>query len=74
MAQRLNNSSRFRIGMSNWEQTGDGFVQLSVDDALKWDENFYHPRVGGETMVDELEERGTLTNGDSIGYDRGVFD
>lgn len=28
--------------------------------------NFSHPHVGGETMVDELEQRGTLTNGDSI--------
>ena len=63
--------SGFRISMSNWEQTGDGSVQLSVDDALKWDENFYHPRVGGETMVDE--QRGTLTNGDSIGYGRGLL-
>ena len=66
-------ASGFRISMSNWEQTGDGSVQLSVDDALEWDENFYHPRVGGETMVDELEQRGTLTNGDSIGYGRGLF-
>ena len=24
-------------------------------------------------MVDELEQRGTLTNGDSIGYGRGLF-
>lgn len=59
--------------MSNWEQTGDGSAQLSVDDALKWDENFYHLRVGGETMVDELVQRGTLRNGDSIGYGRGLF-
>ena len=35
--------------------------------------NLYHPRVGGETMVDELEQRGTLTNGDSIGYGRGLL-
>ena len=63
----------FRISMSNWEQTGDGSVQLSVDDALKWDENFYHPRVGGQTMVAELQQRGTLENGDSIGYGRGLF-
>ena len=63
----------FRISMSNWEQTGDGSVQLSVDDALKWDENFYHPRIGGQTMVDELQQRGTLSNGDSIGYGRGLF-
>jgi CubicO group peptidase (beta-lactamase class C family) len=66
-------ASGFRISMSNWEQTGDGSVQLSVDDALKWDENFYHPRVGGQTMVDELQQRGTLSNGDSIGYGRGLF-
>ena len=59
--------SGFRTSMSNWEQTGDGSVQLSVDDALRWDEHFYHPRVGGQTMVDELQQRGTLTNGDSIG-------
>ncbi|HEX6808447.1 MAG TPA: serine hydrolase [Gemmatimonadaceae bacterium] len=65
--------SGFRISMSNWEQTGDGSVQLSMDDALEWDENFYHPRVGGETMVDELQQRGTLSNGDSIGYGRGLF-
>lgn len=63
----------FRISMSNWEQTGDGSIHLSVDDALKWDENFYHPRVGGQTMVDELQQRGTLSNGDSIGYGRGLF-
>jgi CubicO group peptidase (beta-lactamase class C family) len=64
---------RFRISMSNWEQTGDGSIHLSVDDALEWDENFYHPRVGGQTMVDELQQRGTLSNGDSIGYGRGLF-
>ncbi|MGH7648687.1 MAG: serine hydrolase domain-containing protein, partial [Gemmatimonadaceae bacterium] len=63
----------FRISMSNWEQTGDGSIHISVDDALKWDENFYHPRVGGQTMVDELQQRGTLSNGDSIGYGRGLF-
>lgn len=63
----------FRISMSNWEQTGDGAVHISVDDALKWDENFYHPRVGGHTMVDELQQRGTLSNGDSISYGRGLF-
>lgn len=63
----------FRISMSNWEQTGDGAVQISVDDALEWDENFYHPRVGGQTMVNELQQRGTLSNGDSIGYGRGLF-
>ncbi|HEU6450835.1 MAG TPA: serine hydrolase [Gemmatimonadaceae bacterium] len=63
----------FVNSMSNWEETGDGAVQLSVEDALLWDENFYHPRVGGERMVKWLQERGTLANGDSIDYARGLF-
>ena len=63
----------FRISMSNWEQTGDGALHISIDDILHWDENFYHPRVGGAEMVAELQQRGTLTNGDSIGYARGLF-
>ena len=62
----------FQNSMSNWEQTGDGAVQLSVRDALKWDENFYHPRVGGPAMVEQLQERGRLANGDTIDYARGL--
>jgi len=65
-------SGGFQNSMSNWEQTGDGAVQLSVRDALKWDENFYHPRVGGAAMVEQLQERGRLANGDTIDYARGL--
>lgn len=65
-------SGGFRNSMSNWEQTGDGAVQLSVRDALEWDENFYHPRVGDAEMVRQLQARGTLANGDSINYARGL--
>jgi CubicO group peptidase (beta-lactamase class C family) len=65
-------SGGFRNSMSNWEQTGDGAVHLSVRDALEWDENFYHPRVGGTEMVQQLQTRGTLANGDSINYARGL--
>jgi hypothetical protein len=48
-------------------------LHLTIDDALKWDENFYHPRVGGAAMVDRLQERGRLDNGDTIAYARGLF-
>jgi CubicO group peptidase (beta-lactamase class C family) len=65
-------SGGFRNSMSNWEQTGDGAVQLSIRDALKWDENFYLPRVGGVAMVQQLQERGRLANGDTINYARGL--
>jgi hypothetical protein len=50
----------------------NGALHLSVHDALRWDENFYHPRVGGSEMVRQLQARGTLANGDSINYARGL--
>ena len=63
----------FQISMSNWEETGDGALHLTVEDALKWDENFYHPRVGGPALIDWLQERGRLANGETIAYARGLF-
>ena len=63
----------FKISMSNWEETGDGALHLTIEDALKWDENFYNPRVGGTALIDRLQERGRLDNGDTIGYARGLF-
>ncbi len=64
---------RFNNSMSNWEQTGDGGVQISVDDAAKWDENFYQPRVGGKWLISQLQTPGQLQNGKRLGYARGLF-
>ena len=66
-------NGRFRNSMSNWEQTGDGALHVSIEDALQWDENFYTARVGGRAMIEQLQQRGTLANGDSISYGRGLF-
>jgi hypothetical protein len=37
----------YEINLSKWEQTGDGAVYTTVEDLLKWDNNFYDPKVGG---------------------------
>lgn len=66
-------NGHFKNSMSNWQQTGDGAVQISIEDAGKWDENFYHPRVGGQRMVDELQTPGHLSNGTRLHYARGLF-
>jgi CubicO group peptidase (beta-lactamase class C family) len=63
----------FQNSMSNWQQTGDGGVQLSITDAIKWDENFYHPSVGGQRMIETLQTRGHLANGKRLSYARGLF-
>lgn len=63
----------FVIDMSNWDQAGDGAVNTTVLELAKWDANFYNPVVGGRELVSKLEQRGTLNNGDSLGYARGQF-
>lgn len=62
----------FKNAVSNWEQTGDGSLHLSIEEAQKWDENFYQPRVGGRELVDRLQQTGTLANGEAISYARGL--
>src|SRR5712691_3727395 len=53
----------YTLNVSYFEQTGDGAVHTSVEDLLKWDENFYSPRVGGQDFLNELQERGKLHSG-----------
>lgn len=63
----------FAVLMSNWEQTGDGAVQTTVEDLAKWDQNFYDPKVGGPGLVEQLQTQGKLDDGETIPYARGLF-
>ena len=40
------NKDGYTLDVSYFEQTGDGAVHTSVEDLLKWDENFYSGQVG----------------------------
>ncbi len=63
----------FRVALSNWEQLGDGAVQTSIADLLKWDANFYAPTVGGARLVQALQTPGRLASGAPIDYGLGLF-
>jgi len=63
----------YTLNVSYFEQTGDGAVHTSVEDLLKWDENFYSPRVGGQDFLKELQERGKLNSGKVLDYAKGLF-
>ena len=62
----------FGVDMSNFEQTGDGAVQTSVEDLLLWDNNFYAPKVGDAEMLKRLQTRGRLTDGEVLDYADGL--
>jgi CubicO group peptidase (beta-lactamase class C family) len=63
----------FGVEMSNFEQTGDGSVQTSVEDLLRWDENFYTAKIGGADLIQQMQVVGTLNNGKEHGYAAGLM-
>jgi len=63
----------FGVEMSNFEQTGDGSVQTSVEDLLRWDENFYTAKIGGADLIGQMQVVGTLNNGKEHGYAAGLM-
>ncbi len=63
----------FVIDASDWQQTGDGAVQTTVEDLARWDANFYTPRVGGERLLREMQTVGRLASGERTTYGMGLF-
>jgi len=61
----------FQLALANWEQTGDGAVQTTVEDLLQWERNFGSGAVGGEAGIRTLETTGVLNNGKPINYALG---
>ena len=62
----------FRLALANWEQTGDGGVQTTVEDLLRWENNFSSGAVGGSSALRELETTGVLNDGKPISYALGL--
>jgi CubicO group peptidase (beta-lactamase class C family) len=62
----------FRLALANWEQTGDGGVQTTVEDLLRWENNFSSGTVGGTAALRELETTGVLNDGKPISYALGL--
>jgi CubicO group peptidase (beta-lactamase class C family) len=62
----------FTLNVSYFEQTGDGAVHTTVEDLLKWDENFYSGQVGGKIFLAELQETAKLNDGKKLNYAKGL--
>ena len=62
----------FVLALANWEQTGDGAVNTTVEDLTKWDQNFVTGVVGGRPALRELMRPGELNDGKRIDYTPGI--
>jgi CubicO group peptidase (beta-lactamase class C family) len=62
----------FRLGLTNFDTAGATSLHTTVEDLALWDENFYHPRVGGPSFREQMLQRGKLNNGETLDYAFGL--
>ena len=62
----------FRMSLTNFDTVGATSLHTTVEDLILWDENFYHPRVGGQPFLQQMLERGKLNNGEQLDYAFGL--
>ena len=62
----------FRLSLTNFDTAGATSLHTTVEDLVLWDENFYHPRVGGSSFPDQMLQRGKLNNGETLDYAFGL--
>lgn len=64
--------SSYRLSVTNFDTVGATSLLTTVEDLAKWDENFYHPRVGGSELVEQQLQRGKLNSGKELDYAFGL--
>ena len=65
-------SGGFVLALANWEQTGDGAVNTTVEDLVKWERNFETGTVGGAAGIAEMHKTTVLTDGKPNTYALGL--
>ena len=62
----------YRLSITNFDTVGATSLLTTVEDLARWDENFYHPIVGGPRMVEQQLQRGRLNSGKQLDYAFGL--
>lgn len=62
----------FEISITNFDTVGATSLHTTVEDLQRWDENFYQPKVGGTSFVQQMLEQGKLNNGEQLDYAFGL--
>jgi CubicO group peptidase (beta-lactamase class C family) len=62
----------FEISITNFDTVGATSLHTTVEDLQRWDENFYQHKVGGESFVTQMLQRGKLNNGEELDYAFGL--
>lgn len=67
-------NGKFLVGWSTtYSIVGGGGLMTTIDDLLKWDDNFYSNRLGKGTLLRELQTPGVLNSGKHTMYGMGLM-
>ncbi len=62
----------FKLSVPNYDTVGASSLLTTVEDLARWDQNFYDFKVGGRDLIRQMQETGTLNDGEKINYARGL--
>lgn len=62
----------YRMSLTNFDTAGATSLHTTVEDLQLWDENFYHPRVGGPAFIEQMLHRDKLNSGELQDYASGL--
>src|SRR5262249_42453289 len=65
--------SAFRLSITNFDTVGATSLLTTVRDLARWDQNFYTGQVGGSAFLEQMLQRGTLSNGELLSYAFGLM-
>jgi CubicO group peptidase (beta-lactamase class C family) len=71
-AYRMDGSGAYHTEMPFTNVYGNGGFLTTAGDLLIWSENFFHPRIPGRPLIDEMQTRGKLNSGQTIDYGLGL--
>ena len=62
----------FKHSINNTTALGSSSLYSTVEDLAKWVLNFDNMRIGEQTVLDQMHQRGVLNNGEQISYAFGL--
>jgi len=48
-------------------------LYTTIEDLALWDKNFYTAQVGGQSVIEQMHQRGVLNNGEEVDYAFGLI-
>jgi CubicO group peptidase (beta-lactamase class C family) len=61
-----------RLDTPGGERVGAGGLFTTVRDLLRWDQNFYNGKVGGKSVIEQVQTPGALNGGKALTYAWGL--